>query len=70
MTSETSNEFSNPDPLLSINRAAVYLGGISTRTVWLKIKQHNIPLIKIGSRTFIKRSSLDAFIRSCEEASQ
>ncbi len=52
--------------LLSLRRAAHFLGLPSPRSVYLHIRNRNLPFVpvKIGNRWFIRRRDLFAFLES------
>jgi excisionase family DNA binding protein len=55
------------DALLSVNEAAKRLGGISPWTVRVWLTQKRLPRTKVGSRTFVRASAIDAFIAQCNQ---
>jgi excisionase family DNA binding protein len=54
------------DPLLNVEAACAYLGGISTATLYTWFSRGTLARVKVGSRVMVRRSSLDAMLR--EEA--
>jgi excisionase family DNA binding protein len=59
-----------PEPLLlSILQVAALLG-VSPRTVRNLLSRRELPPVKIGARTLIRRSSVDVFLRKAEHATQ
>jgi excisionase family DNA binding protein len=53
------------DELLSVEEAARRLGGISKWTIQAWLSKGRLPRTKIGARTMIRRSDLEAFISAC-----
>lgn len=53
------------DELMSVERAAQYAGGLSKWTIHAWLSKRKIPRTKVGGRTMIRRSALDAYIVSC-----
>jgi hypothetical protein len=52
-----------PDaPVLAIPAAQDYLGGYSRRGIYQLATQGEIDMIKVGGRSMITRSSLDAYL--------
>lgn len=54
--------YSVEQALFSIEQACLYLGKISRTKIYDLIKSGELQKIKIGSSSFIPRTSLDAFI--------
>jgi excisionase family DNA binding protein len=57
------------DSLLSVEEAARRLGGISKWTVHAWLAKGKLRRTKVGSRTMIRESDLQAFIASCNPES-
>jgi excisionase family DNA binding protein len=55
------------DNLLSIDEAARKLGGVSKYTVHAWLSKGKIMRSKVGSRTMIRESEIDRFIRDGEK---
>ena len=53
------------DPLYSVPEAAKYMGGITKHAVHAWLHQGKLRRTKVGSRTMIRRSELERYIRSC-----
>lgn len=53
------------DELLSIEETARRLGGLSVYTIQSWLSKGRLPRVKIGARTMIRLSDLQAFIRTC-----
>ena len=53
--------------LLSVEQAAERLGGVSKWTVHAWLSKGKLRRTKVGSRTMIRESDLQAFIASCNE---
>jgi excisionase family DNA binding protein len=51
--------------LLSIEEAARRLGGLSVHTVIAWLSKGRLPRTKVGARTMIRESDLQAFISAC-----
>jgi excisionase family DNA binding protein len=51
------------DPLYSVPEAAQYLGNVSVYTIHSWLSKGRLTRTKIGSRTMIKRSELQRFVR-------
>ncbi len=49
--------------LISVAGARKELGGISNTTFYELVKAGDLPTIKIGRRTFVATSELDAFVK-------
>lgn len=55
----------NPDPLLTEQEAAEFLGiKPATLAVWRAVKRYPLPYVKIGSRVRYRKSALQAFADS------
>jgi excisionase family DNA binding protein len=52
------------DRLFSVKDAATYLGGISPYTVHAWLSQGRLPRVKIGTRTMVRLSALEKFIKA------
>lgn len=63
-SSETHNL--NPDPLLSMKEAAVYLG-ISVSGMYALAEREKFQIVKVTSDIKIRKSVLDAYIKKCEQ---
>jgi excisionase family DNA binding protein len=57
------------DHLLSIQQAAQQLGGISKWTVHAWLSKGKLRRTKVGSRTMIRESDLQAFLTECNPES-
>jgi excisionase family DNA binding protein len=57
------------DKLYSVKDAAAFLGGISTWTVHAWLAKGKLRRTKVGSRTMIRESDLQAFINQCNPSS-
>jgi excisionase family DNA binding protein len=57
------------DPLYSVEDAARYLGGLSKYTIHAWLSQGKLARTKVGSRTMIRESHLQAFVEACNPAS-
>ena len=57
------------DNLLSVDEAARKLGGLSKYTIHAWLSSGRLRRTKVGSRTMIAESDLQAFIDSCNPAS-
>ncbi len=58
----TQNPIHGPlDPLLKVEEAASYLR-VSRSKMFGLIKEHNLELVRFGSRTLVKQSTLDALV--------
>jgi excisionase family DNA binding protein len=55
------------DVLLSIEQAAQRLGGISKWTLHSWLSKGKLPRTKVGSRTMVRESDLDAFVAGCNK---
>ncbi len=55
----------NSAELYSVEDAAAFLGGISKWTVHAWLSQGRLQRVKVGSRTMIRKSELEAFISAC-----
>ena len=53
------------DELLSVEEAARRLGGLSKYTIEAWLSKGKLPRTKVGSRTMIRESDLQAFIAAC-----
>lgn len=53
------------ESLYSVNEAAKLLGGLSKWTVHTWLSQGRIRRTKVGARTMIRQSDLEAFIANC-----
>jgi Helix-turn-helix domain len=51
------------DPLYSIKGSAQFLGGVRPYSIEAWLSQGRLARTKIGTRTFIRRSELERFIR-------
>ena len=51
--------------LMSVEQAAARLGGISKWTVYAWLAKGKLRRTKVGARTMIRESDLQAFISSC-----
>lgn len=51
------------DPLHSVRGSAQYLGGVSHNSVQAWLSQGRLMRTKVASRTMIRQSELDRFIR-------
>lgn len=49
--------------LIPLNEARLQLGGISRTTFYALVKEGELSLVKIGSRSFIQAEDLDDFVR-------
>lgn len=49
--------------LIPLNEARRQLGGISRSTFYALVKEGELSLVKIGSRSFIQAEDLDDFVR-------
>ncbi|MFT4396906.1 helix-turn-helix domain-containing protein [Gordonia lacunae] len=54
--------------ILSIEKSCEYLGGISKVSLYNRVNEGELTLIKIGRRSFITLESLDAYLDRCIEA--
>lgn len=62
---------SNPDPLLTEQEAAEFLGiKPATLAVWRATKRYPLPYVKVGSRVRYRRSALQTFADSRTHGSQ
>ena len=59
---------SERDPLLDLEAAAEYLGGVSIRTVYRERKRGRIRFVKVGGSTFVRKSELDRYLKASEAA--
>jgi excisionase family DNA binding protein len=50
------------EQLIDAEAAMEALGGIGRSTFWALISAGELPIVKIGRRTFIPRSGIDAYI--------
>jgi excisionase family DNA binding protein len=57
------------DELMSVERAAQYAGGLSKWTIHAWLSKRKLPRTKVGGRTMIRQSDLEAFIASCNPES-
>ena len=57
------------DELLSIEEAARRLGGLSKYTIEAWLSKGKLRRTKVGARTMIRESDLQAFIASCNPES-
>ena len=55
------------DELLSIKEAARKMGGLSTYTIQSWLSKGRVPRTKVGARTMIRLSDLEAFVAKCNE---
>lgn len=53
------------DALLSVEEAAHKLGGVSRWTIFAWLSQGKLRRTKVGARTMIRESDLQAFIAAC-----
>ena len=53
--------------LYSVEDAAVFLGGISKWTVHAWLAKGRLRRTKVGSRTMIRESDLQAFVAGCNQ---
>jgi excisionase family DNA binding protein len=53
-----------PDPLLDVQEAAAYLGGVSRRTVYREVERGRLHPAKVGGLTRFLQSELDRYIRA------
>jgi len=53
------------DKLFSVEDAAAFLGGVSKWTVHAWLAKGKLRRTKVGSRTMIRESDLQAFINQC-----
>lgn len=53
------------DRLYSVEDAAQYLGGLSKYTIHAWLSQGKLARTKVGSRTMIRESDLQAFLKGC-----
>ncbi len=67
---EYEKRFGEPAPkvwgerrLISVAEAWEWLGGISPSTFYALVKEGDLSLVKIGSRSFIQAEELDDFLR-------
>jgi len=58
----------NSEKLYSVEDAAAFLGGISKWTVHAWLAKGKLRRTKVGSRTMIRESDLQAFIAGCNPA--
>jgi excisionase family DNA binding protein len=49
--------------LMPVKEARHHLGGISTSTFYALVKEGELSLVKIGSRSFVQAGELDDFVR-------
>jgi excisionase family DNA binding protein len=56
-----------PDRLYSVEDAAEFLGGLSKYTIHAWLSSGKLRRTKVGSRTMLRESDLQAFIASCNE---
>ncbi|GJO17886.1 hypothetical protein NJB1507_08450 [Mycobacterium marinum] len=49
--------------LMSVTEARQQLGGISRSKFYALVKEGELPLVKIGSRSFVQAEELDDFVR-------
>ena len=54
------------DDLYDVTQAALYLGEISTRTVYREVGRGRLRMVKVGGSTRFRRTELDRYIRSQE----
>lgn len=55
--------------LYSVEEAAKILGGVSKWTIHAWLSQGKIKKTKVGSRTMIRESELEAFLAECNKRS-
>jgi excisionase family DNA binding protein len=55
------------DRLYSVEDAAQYLGGLSKYTIHAWLSSGKLRRTKVGARTMIRESDLQAFIASCND---
>ncbi len=48
---------------MPVTEARQQLGGISRSTFYALVKEGELPLVKIGSRSFVQAEALDDFVR-------
>jgi excisionase family DNA binding protein len=58
------------DKLFSIKEAAKYLGGVSVWTLYAWISKGRLAKTKVGARTMIRESALQALLADCNPHSQ
>lgn len=63
----SSPESAMHDPLLSIEEAARWLGGVSKWTVEAWLSKGRLRRTKVGRRTMIRVSELERFLAACAE---
>ena len=51
------------NPYLTVKKAAPF-AGVSTSTLWQKIRQGEFPVCRIGRRVLIKRIDIERFVES------
>jgi excisionase family DNA binding protein len=56
------------DRLFSVGDAAKYLGGISKYTIHAWLSSGKLRRTKVGSRTMIRESDLQAFVDKCNSS--
>ena len=56
-----------PRLLLTMDEAAVALGGLSKAGVYRLIRQGRLKKVKVGSRTFISTAELERYVASLED---
>ena len=49
--------------LISVTEAREWLGGISPSTFYALVKEGELPIVKIGRRSFVEAQELDDFIK-------
>lgn len=59
----------NSEKLYSVEGAAAFLGGISKWTVHAWLAKGKLRRTKVGSRTMIRESDLQAFVTGCNPQS-
>jgi excisionase family DNA binding protein len=57
------------DSLLSVEQAAQRLGGVSRWSIYSWLSQGRLRKTKVGARTMIRESDLQAFIAACNPES-
>jgi excisionase family DNA binding protein len=57
------------DKLYSVEDAAQYLGGLSKYTIHAWLSQGKLARTKVGSRTMIRESDLQAYVDACNPES-
>ncbi len=64
---EGRGDLMNEGRLYSVQDAAVFLGGISKWTVHAWLAKGRLRRTKVGSRTMIRESDLQAFVAECNQ---